>query len=93
MESHSESVAEPEAPAVDALPDAGESMSFESSLEAAFANLDNAASDPEPVAESAPEPAASKAFTKAAAPAAVEAPATNVAEAAEVPAWQTLQKN
>jgi len=58
MESHSESVAEPEAPAVDALPDAGESMSFESSLEAAFANLDNAASDPEPVAESAPEPAA-----------------------------------
>ena len=65
MESHSESVAEPEAPAVDALPDAGESMSFESSLEAAFANLDNAAPDPEPVAEpvaeSAPEPAAESA--------------------------------
>lgn len=40
---------------VDALPDATEPASFESSLEAAFANLDQAPAEPEPVAEE-PEP-------------------------------------
>ncbi len=40
---------------VDALPDAAEPASFEASLEAAFANLDQAPAEPEPVAE---EPAA-----------------------------------
>jgi len=51
---------------VDALPDATEPASFESSLEAAFANLDQApaepepepAAEPEPVAEPEPEPVA-----------------------------------
>ena len=51
---------------VDALPDATEPTSFESSLEAAFANLDQApaepepepAAEPEPVAEPEPEPVA-----------------------------------
>ena len=49
MDSHPESVAE-EAPAVESLPDTGEGMSFESSLEAALANLDAA-----PNEEAAPE--------------------------------------
>ena len=39
---------------VDALPDATEPASFESSLEAAFANLDQAPAEPEPVAEEPP---------------------------------------
>ena len=51
---------------IDALPDATEPASFESSLEAAFANLDQApaepepepAAEPEPVAEPEPEPVA-----------------------------------
>jgi hypothetical protein len=51
---------------IDALPDAAEPTSFEASLEAAFANLDQApaepepepAADPEPAAEPEPEPAA-----------------------------------
>ena len=41
---------------IDALPDATEPASFESSLEAAFANLDQAPAEPEPAAE--PEPVA-----------------------------------
>lgn len=41
---------------IDALPDAAEPTSFEASLEAAFANLDQAPAEPEPVAEE-PEPA------------------------------------
>src|SRR5210317_1155353 len=45
---------------VDALPDATEPSSFEASLEAAFANLDQAPAEPEPepAAEPEPEPAA-----------------------------------
>ena len=46
---------------IDALPDAAEPTSFEASLEAAFANLDQAPAEPEPVAEEPavePEPAA-----------------------------------
>ena len=45
---------------VDALPDAAEPTSFEASLEAAFANLDQAPAEPEPepAAEPEPEPAA-----------------------------------
>lgn len=39
---------------VDALPDAAEPTSFEASLEAAFANLDQAPAEPEPVAEEPP---------------------------------------
>jgi len=39
---------------IDALPDATEPASFESSLEAAFANLDQAPAEPEPVAEEPP---------------------------------------
>lgn len=39
---------------VDALPDAAEPASFEASLEAAFANLDQAPAEPEPVAEEPP---------------------------------------
>ena len=39
---------------VDALPDAAEPTSFEATLEAAFANLDQAPADPEPVAEEPP---------------------------------------
>ena len=42
MDSHSESVAEPTA--VEELPDAGEQLSFEASLDAAFARLDEASS-------------------------------------------------
>ena len=49
MDSHPEPVAE-ETPAVESLPDAGEDLSFESSLEAALANLDAA-----PNEEAAPE--------------------------------------
>ena len=49
MDSHPEPVAE-ETPAVESLPDAGEDVSFESSLEAALANLDAA-----PNEEAAPE--------------------------------------
>ena len=49
MDSHPEPVAE-ETPAVESLPDTGEGMSFESSLEAALANLDAA-----PNEEAAPE--------------------------------------
>ena len=46
-----------EAPSnIDALPDATEPASFESSLEAAFANLDQAPAEPEPAAEPAAEP-------------------------------------
>ena len=41
---------------VDALPDATEPTSFEASLEAAFANLDQAPAEPEPAAEPAAEP-------------------------------------
>ena len=41
---------------IDALPDATEPASFESSLEAAFANLDQAPAEPEPAAEPAAEP-------------------------------------
>ena len=41
---------------IDALPDATEPASFESSLEAAFANLDQAPAEPEPAAEPEPEP-------------------------------------
>lgn len=41
---------------IDALPDAAEPTSFEASLEAAFANLDQAPAEPEPAAE--PEPVA-----------------------------------
>jgi len=53
MEPHTESVAEaPESPAVEALPDTSEEPSFESSLEAAFARLDEVPEvAPEPVAE------------------------------------------
>ncbi len=39
---------------VDALPDAAEPTSFEASLEAAFANLDQAPAEPEPAAEEPP---------------------------------------
>ena len=39
---------------VDALPDAAEPTSFEATLEAAFANLDQAPAEPEPVAEEPP---------------------------------------
>lgn len=39
---------------VDALPDAVEPTSFEATLEAAFANLDQAPAEPEPVAEEPP---------------------------------------
>lgn len=39
---------------IDALPDATEPASFESSLEAAFANLDQAPAEPEPAAEEPP---------------------------------------
>ena len=49
MDSHPEPVAE-ETPAVESLPDTGEDVSFESSLEAALANLDAA-----PNEEAAPE--------------------------------------
>jgi hypothetical protein len=49
MDPHTESVAEPAA--VEALPDASEEPSFESSLEAAFARLDEVPAAPEPVAE------------------------------------------
>tara|TARA_R100000234_G_scaffold17174_1_gene9415 strand:+ start:4869 stop:6065 length:1197 start_codon:yes stop_codon:yes gene_type:complete len=49
MDSHPEPVAE-ETPAVESLPDAGEELSFEASLEAALANLDAA-----PNEEAAPE--------------------------------------
>ena len=49
MDSHPEPVAE-EPPAVESLPDAGEELSFEASLEAALANLDAA-----PNEEAAPE--------------------------------------
>ena len=41
---------------VDALPDAAEPTSFEASLEAAFANLDQAPAEPEPEPEPAAEP-------------------------------------
>ncbi len=41
---------------VDALPDAAEPTSFEASLEAAFANLDQAPAEPEPETEVEPEP-------------------------------------
>ena len=53
MEPHTESVAEaPESAAVESLPDASEEPSFESSLEAAFARLDEVPEvAPEPVAE------------------------------------------
>jgi hypothetical protein len=43
---------------VDALPDAAEPTSFEASLEAAFANLDQAPAEPEPEPATEPEPAA-----------------------------------
>ena len=43
---------------VDALPDATEPTSFESSLEAAFANLDQAPTEPEPEPAAEPEPVA-----------------------------------
>lgn len=44
---------------IDALPDATEPASFEASLEAAFANMDQATTDPEPpTADPEPEPAA-----------------------------------
>jgi hypothetical protein len=43
---------------IDALPDAAEPTSFEASLEAAFANLDQAPAEPEPAAEPEPEPVA-----------------------------------
>ena len=43
---------------IDALPDAAEPTSFEASLEAAFANLDQAPAEPEPEPEPAAEPAA-----------------------------------
>lgn len=39
---------------IDALPDATEPTSFEATLEAAFANLDQAPAEPEPVAEEPP---------------------------------------
>ncbi len=42
---------------IDALPDATEPSSFEASLEAAFANMDQATAEPEPVAD---EPAAAE---------------------------------
>jgi|TARA_B100000902_G_C27307479_1_gene916370 hypothetical protein len=42
---------------IDALPDATEPASFEASLEAAFANIDQATADPEPVSD---EPAAAE---------------------------------
>lgn len=41
---------------VDALPDAAEPTSFEASLEAAFANLDQAPAEPEPEPAAEPEP-------------------------------------
>jgi hypothetical protein len=41
---------------VDALPDATEPVSFEDSLEAAFANLDQAPAEPEPEPAAEPEP-------------------------------------
>ncbi len=41
---------------IDALPDAAEPTSFEASLEAAFANLDQAPAEPEPEPEPAAEP-------------------------------------
>tara|TARA_R110000765_G_scaffold305114_5_gene399056 strand:+ start:3568 stop:4722 length:1155 start_codon:yes stop_codon:yes gene_type:complete len=48
MDPHTESVAEaPESGAVEALPDTGEEASFESSLEAAFAQLDAVPAAPE----------------------------------------------
>ena len=43
---------------IDALPDAAEPTSFEASLEAAFANLDQAPAEPEPEPAADPEPAA-----------------------------------
>ena len=53
MDSHPEPVAE-ETPAVESLPDAGEGLSFEASLEAALANLD-AAPNEESALEETPE--------------------------------------
>ena len=80
MDAHPESVAE-ETPAVESLPDASAEMSFESSLEAAFANLD-ATSDEIPAAEESVETAQEVA----------EEPATDEPEAepaAEEPAEPT----
>ena len=80
MDSHPEPVAE-ETPAVESLPDASAEMSFESSLEAAFANLD-ATSDEIPAAEESVETAQEVA----------EEPATDEPEAepaAEEPAEPT----
>lgn len=44
--------------AVESLPDANEPASFEASLEAAFASLEQAPAEPEPAAEPEPEPVA-----------------------------------
>lgn len=55
VESAVEATEAVEAPTnVDALPDAAEPTSFEATLEAAFANLDQAPAEPEPVAEEPP---------------------------------------
>jgi|TARA_A100001391_G_scaffold201873_1_gene189972 hypothetical protein len=56
MDPHTEPVAE-ESPALESLPDAGDGMSFESSLEAAFAGLDAASDEQAQVEESSSETA------------------------------------
>ena len=56
MAPHTEPVAE-ESPALESLPDAGDGMSFESSLEAAFADLDAASDEQAQVEESSSETA------------------------------------